>query len=617
MSKKSITSFFAKSDTAKKASNLERATKHTDSVKPVAPQSNISSTTKQQDNGLSNSNNSVTSKASNTSTAAEFVQFIPDKQFKFPWTDYGERSRRCQHNWFEDFNWLHYDVDKDAVLCAYCIKHFDKLTEERTQELAFISDGFRNWKKSPKSLSEHAKSKPHLAAHHHEIVVPQCRDVGEMLDSNLEKSRKEERQYLKIVMENTQFLSRQGLAFRGSDDLNDNFTQLLLLRANDNEWMRQRVLEKVPGKAKYTHHVFQDDLLKLMSNQVLRKKLYDVNNSKMFSIMCDEYTDTSNKEQLSLCTRWIDDELNANEDFLEFYQLTNIKSDTIVKAITDRLTRLSLPISDLKGQTFDGASNMMGKKSGVAAQIKKLQPKALETHCHGHSLNLSIKDVSTSNRLLKSVLGTVCEIVTLIKYSPKRENILGSVQENLELESDEPENFDSIAKLCLTRWTVRSTALQKIIANYDPLSNVWDICLDENLDTETRSRIIGCRSQMRQFEFYYGLNLSHRLYSLTDNLSKALQRENLSALESVRITSLTVTTLENMRNGDSADLFFDFVVKKSEKHNFVNRPSLPRKRKNPNYKLLSEYFVVERPSTSQPYRPTSCKEHYRVLYLQI
>ena len=69
---------------------------------------------------------------------------------------------------------------------------------------------------------------------------------------------------------------------------------------------------------------------------------------------------------------------------------------------------------------------------------------------------------------------------------------MGSVQENLELESDEPENFDSIAKLCLTRWTVRSTALQKIIANYDPLSNVWDICLDENLDTETRSRIIGC-----------------------------------------------------------------------------------------------------------------------------
>ena len=191
-----------------------------------------------------------------------------------------------------------------------------------------------------------------------------------MLDSNLEKSRKEERQYLKIVMENTQFLSRQGLAFRGSDDLNDNFTQLLLLRAKDNEWMRQRVLEKVPGKAKYTHHVFQDDLLKLMSNQVLRKKLYDVNNSKMFSIMCDEYTDTSNKEQLSLCTRWIDDELNANEDFLGFYQLTNIKSDTIVKAITDSLTRLSLPISDLKGQTFDGASNMMGKKSGVAAQIK-------------------------------------------------------------------------------------------------------------------------------------------------------------------------------------------------------------------------------------------------------
>ena len=41
-----------------------------------------------------------------------------------------------------------------------------------------------------------------------------------------------------------------------------------------------------------------------------------------------------------------------------------------------------------------GASNMMGKKSGVSTQIKALQPKALETHCHGHSLNLAIKDTT-------------------------------------------------------------------------------------------------------------------------------------------------------------------------------------------------------------------------------
>ena len=38
-------------------------------------------------------------------------------------------------------------------------------------------------------------------------------------------------------------------------------------------------------------------------------------------------------------------------------------------------------------------SNMKGKKSGVAVQIKAIQPKAVDTHCHGHSLNLAVKDI--------------------------------------------------------------------------------------------------------------------------------------------------------------------------------------------------------------------------------
>ena len=105
----------------------------------------------------------------------------------------------------------------------------------------------------------------------------------------------------------------------------------------------------------------------------------------MFSLMCDEYTDVSNKQQLSMCVRWIDDSLNPHEDFLGFYEFPNMASDTIASAIKDSLTSFNLPLSDLRGQTCDNASNMVGKRSGVAAQIKIVQPKAIETHCHGHS----------------------------------------------------------------------------------------------------------------------------------------------------------------------------------------------------------------------------------------
>ena len=55
----------------------------------------------------------------------------------------------------------------------------------------------------------------------------------------------------------------------------------------------------------------------------------------------------------------MDDDLNADEDFLGFYWIGNIKGETIVKAIKDIFMRCSLSLDDCKGQTYDGASNMI------------------------------------------------------------------------------------------------------------------------------------------------------------------------------------------------------------------------------------------------------------------
>jgi len=75
--------------------------------------------------------------------------------------------------------------------------------------------------------------------------------------------------------------------------------------------------------------------------------------------MADEYTDISNLEQLSVCLRTVSDDLEIEENFLEFYELNNIKSDSIVHAIKDIFLRSNLSLQNCRGQTYDGASNMM------------------------------------------------------------------------------------------------------------------------------------------------------------------------------------------------------------------------------------------------------------------
>ena len=61
------------------------------------------------------------------------------------------------------------------------------------------------------------------------------------------------------------------------------------------------------------------------------------------------------------------------------------------------------------------ASNMLEKKSGVAKQILDIQPKALATHCHCHSLSLPVKEVTKESKTLSDIMDTSAEIAILVK----------------------------------------------------------------------------------------------------------------------------------------------------------------------------------------------------------
>ena len=67
--------------------------------------------------------------------------------------------------------------------------------------------------------------------------------------------------------------------------------------------------------------------------------------------MADEGTNVSNIEQLSFCVRSVDDNLNGSENFIEFYELDNIKNETIVNAIKEIQLRCHLNLNNCLGQT--------------------------------------------------------------------------------------------------------------------------------------------------------------------------------------------------------------------------------------------------------------------------
>ena len=66
---------------------------------------------------------------------------------------------------------------------------------------------------------------------------------------------------------------------------------------------------------------------------MLRKVARNIQQEKFYSVMGDETADTSNKEQLVLCIIWVDDDLQAHEDFIGIHKIPNATADEIVKVI--------------------------------------------------------------------------------------------------------------------------------------------------------------------------------------------------------------------------------------------------------------------------------------------
>lgn len=418
------------------------------------------------------------------------------------------------------------------------------------------------------------ESDHHSEAHSALYVLPsETRNIDELLDIGHASKKPGNRKILLTVLQNVRFLARQGLPLRGDGPVEDNsnFMQLLQLRAQDNpqihEWLKRK-------NETYTSKDIQNEMIKLMAHACLREISSELHQARYYTIMADETTDSSNNEQLVTVFRCVDESLQVHEEFVGLYQLDETNAETIVKVLKDVVLSLSLDLTKLRGQCYDGASTMSGAKSGVAKRILDEVPTAFYTHCYGHALNLAASDTIKKLRMLKNAMDTTHEITKLIKFSPKRDAAFQKLKG--ELQPGSP----GVRVLCPTRWTVRADALKSILDNFTVLQELWELSYDESRDTEIRARIQGVAAQMSKFEFYYAASLAEMILRHTDNLSKTLQRNDISAAEGQKVAQQVRQTLQSLRGEIHVSKFWKSITAKANSLD-VSEPTLPRKRIRP------------------------------------
>ena len=105
----------------------------------------------------------------------------------------------------------------------------------------------------------------------------------------------------------------------------------------------QRWLSKKTNK--YTSHYIQNEIKQTMALMILWQVGRKIRSSGWYTILADECTDVANREQFTLCLRWVGKDLHDHEDFLGVHQMATVDANSLVRAIKDTLLRMNIPLS--------------------------------------------------------------------------------------------------------------------------------------------------------------------------------------------------------------------------------------------------------------------------------
>ncbi|XP_057461834.1 uncharacterized protein LOC130752063 [Actinidia eriantha] len=186
-------------------------------------------------------------------------------------------------------------------------------------------------------------------------------------------------------------LNYKGLAFRGHDesevsDNRGNFLELLEFLSNHNNEVEVIVLKNAPENLKH----------------------------ECFSILVDESCDTSIKEQMAVVVRYVNIEGYVIESFLSLEHVTSTTAISLKEVIKILFLRHKLSISKLRGQGYDGDSNMRREFNGLKTLILKENQTSYYVHCFAHQLQLVLVAVTKKHydvlwffNLISNVLNVV------------------------------------------------------------------------------------------------------------------------------------------------------------------------------------------------------------------
>ncbi|CAN6586099.1 unnamed protein product [Malus baccata var. baccata] len=384
-------------------------------------------------------------------------------------------------------------------------------------------------------------------------LMNQATHIETAVSKHSDQTRKAYRTCLIASIKCTKFLLRQGLHFRGHDESatssnRGNYLELLQFLADNNDKVREVVMENAPGNLKLLAPSIKKEIVNSCALETL-DAIMDGLKDRFFSILVDEARDMSVKKQMAMVLRYVDDNGHVIERFVGIQHVTDTTSSSLKDAIDTLFSRNGLSISKLRGQGYDGASNMRAsckRRDSLRGQLQEELVIAFENDCliTGRGLN----------------------------------------QET------------SLKRAGDTRWNSHYGTLISIISMFSSVVHVLQMVIDDN-PNDSAAEENKLMRVILTFEFVFHLFLMKVILGLTNDLSQALQRKYQEIVNAMALVKSCKEKLYWMRN-NGFDALVDEVSSFCEKHH-IDVPN------------MEEAFIL--PGRSRRYAPIKTnRHHYRV-----
>jgi len=135
---------------------------------------------------------------------------------------------------------------------------------------------------------------------------------------------------------------------------------MMELLASYNDQVGALVLDNAPQNAKYTSHQIQKEILHVFARNVQSSIRHKIGDAR-FCLIVDEARDESRREQIALVIRFVDKSGFIRERFLDIVHVKDTTASTLKEEIFFVLSHHNLDVQNIRGQRYDGASNIHGE----------------------------------------------------------------------------------------------------------------------------------------------------------------------------------------------------------------------------------------------------------------